>query len=250
MNLLSFCYSGTAKTFSFMSSVSTVMGPAFKDQARIPETPIGDDPLSPTGTGYARSKYMVERVTQHYAAALAAPVRLLRVGQLCGHSALGVWNTTEMWPILIETGLDHLGAMPALSSKAVNWLAVDVCAQSAARVLMAESLPTYAVANLTNPSLVSWMALVDMIAEASGVTFDRVPMAEWVARLEKLAEEERADVPGLKLLGFFQEMAKNDASTDGVVEIVSESVVGAEAIDATTVGKWLASWRKDGFVKS
>jgi thioester reductase-like protein len=250
MNLLSFCYTGTAKTFSFMSSVSTVMGSAFKGQAKITETPIGDDPRSPTNTGYAQSKYVVERVTQHYASALSMPVRLLRVGQLCGHSGLGVWNTTEMWPILIETGLDHLQAMPTLSSKAINWLAVDICAQSAARVLMAPSLPAYTVTNLTNPSLVSWMALVDMVAEASGKAFDRIPMGEWVARLEKLAEEERADVPGLKLLGFFQEMAKNDTGGGSVVEIVSESVVGAEAINTATVDKWLASWRKDGFVKS
>lgn len=39
----------------------------------------------------------VEKVTQHYATALSAPVKLFRVGQLCGHSSLGVWNSTEMY---------------------------------------------------------------------------------------------------------------------------------------------------------
>ncbi|KAL1630111.1 putative NRPS-like protein biosynthetic cluster [Diplodia seriata] len=95
MNLLSFCYTGTQKLFSFMSSVAACMGQAANGQM-IPEAPVQDDPLMALNTGYAQSKFIVEKITHHYAAALSVPVKLFRVGQLCGHSSLGVWNSTEM----------------------------------------------------------------------------------------------------------------------------------------------------------
>ncbi|KAH9907809.1 male sterility protein [Xylariomycetidae sp. FL2044] len=251
MSLLSFCYAGRAKTFSFMSSIATCMGPATKGQTQVLETPIRADPLLATNTGYAQSKFIVERITQHYALALSMPVRLLRVGQLCGHSRLGVWNTSEMWPIMIGTGLEHLQAMPSLppSSTVVNWLPVDVCAATSASILLApeQQQPLYTVSNLTHPQPIDWGRYLDLISDVSMRDFERVSMADWVSRLEKLAEQDQ-EIPGLKLLGFFQEMAKGEGSE--ALEFVCERVEGLEPLNSRLVKGWFEVWRKDGFLKT
>ncbi|RDW87990.1 hypothetical protein BP6252_00022 [Coleophoma cylindrospora] len=247
MNLLSFCLMGRKKTFAFTSSISAIMGPALKGQKAL-EMPVGDDPRSASGTGYAQSKYVVERVTQHYASVTGMPVRLLRVGQLCGHSRLGVWTETEMWPIMIATGLDYMNAMPLFDeSHTVNWLPVDACARAVESIIINDSTERYTVNNLAHPKPIGWSALLDLLAEVSGKTFARIPIAEWVASLETLAEGSSVDVPGIKLLGFFQQMATNVSSEE--LEIVVEKVVGVEPLNAVAVRGWLSRWGKSGFVK-
>ncbi|OJD40614.1 male sterility protein [Diplodia corticola] len=276
MNLLSFCYAGTLKFFSFMSSVAACMGQAANSQL-IPEAPVSNDPMMALNTGYAQSKFIVEKMTYHYATALCVPVKLFRVGQLCGHSSLGVWNSTEMWPIMISTGLKHLRALPSLPSTTVNWLPVDVCASSIASSLFATAAATatttdpstYTVHNLVNPSPISWSAFLSTLAAAtsspssssnpSTLAFGTVSMREWVTMLERAAEQERDEVPGLKLLGFFQDTAagvdlaaksseeKGGKNGEGV-EFVAASVRGARAVDEEMVRLWLDRWRDERFV--
>ena len=248
MDLLSFCLIGRKKTFAFTSSISAVMGPAMRGR-KIQETPVIDDPRSASGTGYAQSKYMIERITQHYASTLDMPVRLLRVGQLCGHSRLGVWNETEMWPIMFATGLDYLNKMPLLqSTHPVNWLPVDACAKAIGSIITNESTERYTVNNLTHPWPITWGTLLDSLAEASGKTFARVGMDEWTASLEKLGEVGESHVPGLRLLGFFQNMAT--ARSIEEVEVLTDSVVGLKPLDVAAVSKWLVRWRESGFLKA
>lgn len=54
-------------------------------------------------------------------------------------------------------------------------------------------------------------------------------------------------MPGLKLLGFFQNMAVESNREES--DVVAESVVGAESLDVADVNKWLLRWRGSGFVK-
>ncbi len=247
MNLMRFCLSGQKKTFAFTSSISTVMGPTMAGKA-IQEAPVSDDVHQPAGIGYAQSKYIVERITQHFSSALAMPVRLLRVGQLCGHSELGVWNESEMWPIMIATGLDYLRGMPALGGTAVNWLPVDKCAEAAAAVVTRDHASLYTVNNLVHPRPIPWAVFLDLLAEASGRDFGRVPMPEWTAMLERLAETgSSTHVPGTKLLGYFQAMAANPDSETS--DVVTATVAGLEPLNAAAVAKWLSRWQESGFVR-
>ncbi|KAH7020739.1 male sterility protein [Microdochium trichocladiopsis] len=242
MNLMSFCLKGTKKKFVFMSSVAAAMGN--ETGTKIPELPLGPDPGNALSTGYAQSKFIVEQITQHYASALKMPVHILRVGQLCGHSKLGVWNHTEMWPIMMMTGLDVLSAMPVLETK-VDWLPVDLCAESIQRaVLTSGDEPMYTVTNLVNPSPIAWDAMLSLLQEASGAEFKRVEMGEWVAQLEARASSDRAqdqDIPALRLLGFFQEMAQGSANGEGVGFEVGKVETGQQ-IDVSMVRKWLDRW--------
>lgn len=82
--------------------------------------------------------------------------------------------------------------------------------------------------------------------------------------LEKAADDDdeegrHGEVPGLKLLGFFQEMAgagleSSDAETKGGgkngegVEFATSSVRGARPVDVEMVRLWLLRWSDEGFV--
>ncbi|EFQ35094.1 male sterility protein [Colletotrichum graminicola] len=246
MNLMSFCLRGAKKKFVFMSSVAAAMGN--QSGTIVPELPLGPDPANALSTGYAQSKFIVEQVTQHYASVLKMPVHILRVGQLCGHSRLGVWNHTEMWPILMMTGLDVLSAMPVLQTK-VDWLPVDICAEAIQKAVFssADESP-YAVTNLVNPAPISWDELLSLLREASGLEFARVEMSEWVSLLETQtspAGPQDHKTPALKLLSFFQEMAKGSGNGEGVVFEASK-VGGGRRIDVHMVGKWLEKWQQAG----
>ncbi|KAK2062081.1 male sterility protein [Colletotrichum caudatum] len=246
MNLMSFCMKGAKKKFVFMSSVAAAMGS--QSGTRVPELPLGPYPENALPTGYAQSKFIVEQVTQHYASVLKMPVHILRVGQLCGHSRLGVWNHTEMWPILMMTGLDVLSALPVLQTK-VDWLPVDVCAEAIREAVFSSADGSlYAVTNLVNPASISWEELLSLLGEASGLKFARVEMREWVSLLEtqtSSAGPRGPKTPALKLLGFFQEMAEGSGNGEGV-EFEAGKVGGGRRIDVHMVGKWLDKWQEAG----
>ncbi|KAF2089388.1 male sterility protein [Saccharata proteae CBS 121410] len=214
---------------------------------QIKEAPVQDDPDMALNTGYAQSKFIVEKISQHWAKAFSMPVSLFRVGQLCGHSSLGVWNNTEMWPIMISTGINYLHAMPDLPSTTVNWLPVDICARSVCSGLLSEAGPGtfYAVHNLVNPSRISWGSFLDMLAQASASQFKRISMKEWVDQLEKLADGGDDSVPGLKLLSFFQDMAGEDGEE---VEFQTNSVEHSGPMTTELLSLYLERWRDEGFM--
>ncbi|KAK8169260.1 male sterility protein [Phyllosticta citrichinensis] len=259
MHLLKFCQTGTQKTFSIMSSVTACMGEAAKGR-KVLEEPVSNDPRVALSTGYGQSKYIMERVTQHYSAALSSPVKLFRVGQLCGHSCLSVWNTSEMWPIMIATGLKHLQAMPELPGTVINWLPVNMCASSISKKMgcskhdavangeVAEQKKLYTVHNLVNPATSSWIEFLDVLAVAAPEThFECVDMTEWVRRLENAAEEASADaIPGLKLLRFFQDM-KQEANGEGV-QFKTASVEAGSKVTVEIVCRWLDQWKSSRFL--
>ncbi|KAK1634205.1 male sterility protein [Colletotrichum phormii] len=249
MHLMSFCLKGPEKTLTFMSSVAAAMGsPA---GTKVPELPLSADPANALPTGYAQSKFIIEQVTQHYASTHNTPVRILRVGQLCGHSRLGAWNHTEMWPTMMMAGLDHLDAMPTLQTR-VDWLPVDFCAEAIARAIIPSAAETsYAVVNLVNPSAISWNELVLKLEEACGRKVQHIGMSEWVSRLEATAESQGLSVkelPALKLLGFFQSMAEGSGNGEGVV-FDAGSVEKGRQIGVDMVKRWLEVWRQRGHLR-
>lgn len=119
MNLMRFAYTGNEKTFAFTSSVATCLGEGSRGRT-VQESPIRNEPGLAMETGYAQSKFIskgfqsaslfdrpigefaddyletVEVVAQSFARETGVPVRMFRVGQLCGHSTLGSWNKDEM----------------------------------------------------------------------------------------------------------------------------------------------------------
>ncbi|KAK5136156.1 hypothetical protein LTR08_003993 [Meristemomyces frigidus] len=252
MNLMRFANTGQRKTFAFSSSVATHLGPAAAG-TEVAEMEMQNVPSLALDTGYAQSKFIVELLTQTLARRAGIPVKLFRIGQLCGHTKSG-WNMTEMFPIMIKTGLEYLNAMPLLDTQGVDWLPVDVCAHSIGSLLTRSARDgpqieetKYGVHNLVNPTVISWNDLLDVLETASGASFERIPMSEWVTRLQSLVES-GSGVPGARLLGFFEDMASADDSTSPhfsttkTQRLVPELAL-ARPVDVALMRSFLIGWR-------
>lgn len=94
VNLINLCLASPyaePAAFFFSSSISCRQG--------APEPTCAEDfspaPSTAAGTGYARSKWVVEKLCQRAAAVSGVPVGVLRIGQMVGDSVTGVWNETE-----------------------------------------------------------------------------------------------------------------------------------------------------------
>jgi len=232
MSLLRFCYSGRTKSLAFTSSISTCMGTG-QISKDIPESPIGSDPSVALSTGYAQSKYIIERISQTACLpeVLNIPIQMLRVGQMCGSTKTGHWNTNEMFPIMFATSAHpQMRAVPVFSKKAIDWIPVDVAAETITQILLPEStskpiglskIGGYEVHNIVNPYPIAWSNLVDMLQNSSLVSklgrdrLEEVSMAEWVRRLNVIADSDADtnDICGLRLLGFFEDMVGDNSES-------------------------------------
>jgi thioester reductase-like protein/acyl carrier protein len=269
VSLLRFCYAGRPKRLAFTSSTSTCMGPGHISR-HVSEAPIGPDPSIALSTGYAQSKYIIERITQTASLpqGLNIPVKLLRVGQLCGSTKTGKWNTNEMFPIMFVTSAHEkvraIPVMPIFPGKLVDWIPVDVAAEAISEVLFPDPGSTnshvggYDVHNIVNPVSIPWPMLVEMIQSSSmvsgGKPLEEVSMTEWVQRLEILADEgaDANDIPGLKLLAFWENMAKDKSESKifetGKTRELSRSLSSLEGFRKEWLEGNLRAWREEGFL--
>lgn len=228
--LLGFCVHGRTKRFAFVSSIAACMGA--KAPISISEMVAAEsDALNALRTGYAQSKFIVERMCQDAYDHLKLPVMVLRLGQMYGHSGTGVWNTQEMFPIMIASSL-QIGALPSFppSTQIVDWIPVDVAAATMHDIVTAFSstlladpndkgtnVPTF---NIVNPNPITWSNYLDKLLlalEEAGYPVQglkTVSMVEWTDRLRQAGELENpkddgrpSPIPGLKLFHFFEEMA-------------------------------------------
>ena len=265
MSLLRFCHAGRPKSLAFTSSVSTCMG-AGQICPVIAEAPIGSDPSVSFSTGYAQSKYIIERITQTASSSsgLNIPTHLLRVGQMCGSTKTGHWNSDEMFPIMFATSAHpKIHALPVFPRKSVDWIPVDVVAETITQLLLPaepkRDFEGYEVHNIVNPKSIAWSRLLEMVQGSSLVSgrgkLEEVSMVEWVRRLNVLADSgaEPDEVPGLRLLAFWEDMvgdvgeSKVFATEKGVEGSVAMSELGAFC------GEWLEGnlkvWRESWFLK-
>ncbi|KAK5679509.1 hypothetical protein LTS10_008330 [Elasticomyces elasticus] len=258
MHLLRFATMVRQKTFSFCSSVATHLGAGAAGQM-VPEDEAPDNMTLALDTGYAQSKLITERILQVYARHTRLPAKVFRIGQLVGHSTYGAWNSSEMFPIMLVTGLKYLKAMPLLEGELVDWLPVDICAQSIVSLLtqtkdspLASDDAKSEVYNLVNPNEIPWTQFLDILEEASGVHFTRVSMAEWVSKLQSASSCDD-QIPGAKLIGFFEDMAKEsmaarpEFSTLRTAQEVPVLAATSE-MNVTLLRVYLERWRSQDFL--
>jgi thioester reductase-like protein len=209
----------------------------------------------------------VERVTQQANRILGIDIKLLRVGQLCGSTITGNWNTSEMWPIMFATSVHpEINALPLFSGKMVDWVPVNVAASTITEILLHRE-NGYSVHNIVNPHPIKWEELMEML-QSSSLTgkekskLEGVDMKEWVHRLKMLSDSAESDpmispltVPGLKLLHFFENMCNEEEGH--VVSKLFETEKTREVSRALREcgamrGEWIEMnvqrWREGGFV--
>ncbi|GAA5849618.1 hypothetical protein JCM9279_007290 [Rhodotorula babjevae] len=260
-NLIQLCLSSRRlAAFYFASSVSAVA--AYSGASAVPEA-VTDDPQSAQGMGYARSKWVTEKLCQ--IASETTPVRavVLRVGQMVGSTVDGRWNETEAVSLMIKTG-DTLHALPELQ-ETPSWLPVDCAASTIWDLVVAEppSKRTSQCWHVLQPRLVPFSNILDSLA-ATGMTFERVAPAEWVERLCKGPQDPVAN-PAIKLLGFFeakyasQSAPSTDAPADAAAPprrsldctrtlATSASLRDAPVVGQELVARYVEAWRKSGFL--
>lgn len=176
-----------------------------------------------------------------------------------------------------------LGAVPEFPGKMVDWIPVDVAGQSIVEILTHLQYLTsspdeaelgYTVHNIVNPHRVPWSDIVTMLHDSSIISGGKkmrvVSMVEWVGLLNRAADDGMSadELPALRLLGFFQDMAaiasknKKKSSNESMDEGAEESIVfetaGSQKISPALAAcegyhaEWLAAsvrkWKEDGII--
>lgn len=197
-HLLSLAHS-TPHPPSFLFASSTASVAAFPPPIR--ESP-SSHPAAATPLGYARSKWVAERIC---ARATSPRVAILRIGQLAGDTAHGAWNASEAWPILLAASR-RASAVPRLRGVALDWLPVDVAARGTLELLFAapagREVEVYHVLNDAAPAT-AWAQMVEWVGEMTAGAVGAVEADVWFKMAEGQAEAG-------KLVGMWREAFGGD----------------------------------------
>ncbi|KAI2464875.1 NAD(P)-binding protein [Annulohypoxylon bovei var. microspora] len=224
----------------FVSSISAAMGA----ETQVPEQVLGDPKELVLKQGYARSKYVGERLLDSYVRATGRRAAVLRVGQVAGPVELGgTWNKWEWFPSLVRSSkfLDKLPRTLGTSSR-VEWVPVDELARIILEVVedvgdhedeeaikgsggthngtangthvngKGKGTKGAKVYNLVNPSPVTFADLLPALRE-KGIAKEETSFEEWIDALEHSSHDKAArktsveDNPALKLLDFYKSLA-------------------------------------------
>ena len=155
-----------------------------------------------SGTGYAASKLVGEKIVEASIANTGANASIMRIGQLVGDTKVGWWNDTEIFPLVIRSAVT-MGVLPELEGVRGVWLPVDVCAAGIVEIegmdASSQQQPEPAetngqkqqqgrlVHNITSPHVFSWTDDLLPALQKLGLQFDNVSMEEWLRRLRQLA---------------------------------------------------------------
>lgn len=269
VNLLNFCLSSNRTSpprFYFSSSIATRQAGPNPSEAQEGEEQVCGETFSESietaiNTGYARSKWVVEKICQHVqGTSHRGRVIVLRIGQLVGDSVHGVWNETESWPMMFKS-VETLKALPELG-ESLYWLPVDVAGQAVVEIVMSAAHNDLPVYHILNPQKTSWVSILEGLT-ASGLEFKTVSKLEWLRLLESSlrdAEETGLQVnglgsmnPAIKLLPFFRTRFSTSVPpmvfvTTGT-QTVSPSIQDATCIRKGSVQKWVSAWKRSGFIQ-
>ncbi|KAF2086300.1 putative NRPS-like enzyme [Saccharata proteae CBS 121410] len=205
-NLINLCLSTkspTPATFNFCSSISTVMGTP-TTTTTVPTTITESLPARLSHAqkmGYAQSKLVAEHICMCAVASTNIPARVLRIGQVIGDTRHGIWNTTEAIPLMLQSAVTSVGALPTLDED-LRWLPVDVVAATTAEIALNKEAPGR-IYNIVNPETLHWTEHLLPALRTAGMRFEEVPVGEWLRRL-KGSERDPERNPPIKLVGFFE----------------------------------------------
>jgi len=218
--------------FIFCSSVASVASYSRTNHhGGVPESILSSPSVS-GGIGYSRSKWVAENIClsahRDRAAKLRNHISVIRVGQLSGDMAHGVWNKSEAYPLMLGSAR-ATGVLPDLQNERLAWLAVDRAAEAFIQCALNEHdgpEPAAeksdddgpAVYHVLNPEVsTTWTDLLRWLKKRED--FDVVSAAEWLAKLEGLQKnEETKDHPSLRLLGFWRNAYGGQEGGDGAQE--------------------------------
>lgn len=186
-------------------------------------------------------------------------IKLLRVGQLCGHTRTGYWNTDEMWPIMFASSAHPaISAIPDFRGKVVDWVPVDIAAGTVRDILLSNQNDIYSVHNVVNPSPIAWSELVGMLQKGNlgPNEMNVVSMKEWVERLTSQVEAGTSpdEISALRLLPFFEDMALEEEEEKKIFETektrgISKSLRECGGFSQLWLDGNVKVWKETGFLR-
>jgi hypothetical protein len=182
-----------------------------------------------------------------------------------------------MWPILFVTSANiEMNALPRFEGKSVDWIPVDIAASTISEILLApKPKPTsmskgeggeYNVHNITNPHPIPFSSLLTMLQPLLSSSnhphpLEIIDMKAWVARLNSLVDRgmDPVEVPGLRLLQFFENMAAEEGEGDVEGKVLLFETEKTRGVSASLrdcgafCGEWIEGnvkvWREGGFLR-
>ncbi|KAG2233404.1 hypothetical protein INT48_007434 [Thamnidium elegans] len=231
----------------FISSVSASAG---YGNDTVPEEPLRLDSHVAMPLGYAQSKFVIETLFNYLMTEKKFPCYVERVGQVCGDSENGVWNTSEQYPLMLVGGGSRMRKMPDLDIM-VDWIPVDYAAASITDIMLKTAYfsanKDQSVYHIVNPGLVKWRDVLESIKK-TGMRFEIVSPLEW---LDALAKD--GNNPAFKLVGFYQESffqsLKMPVWETYKTSAVTSMIDKAPVIDFRLFSKSFDRWQSMGFYK-
>ncbi|KAF8215633.1 hypothetical protein K438DRAFT_1799007 [Mycena galopus ATCC 62051] len=230
--------------FLFTSSIGSAIG---WDQklGPFPEE-LQLDANVAVGNGYGESKYVSERIL----AASGLDATSFRIGQLCGSTTNGAWATSDWVPVMVKSSI-ALGNFPSDPSGAVAWLPPAAVSHTIIDAALITESPPFAV-NLVHPRSVPWDFVIS--AMASKTHLPLIPFADWVQQLQDRSAQATADdianIPGIKLLGFFNAILSKAGTEFSTLkaQALSESMKSLNSLKKDDVKQWMNYWREKKFI--
>ncbi|KAE8144399.1 hypothetical protein BDV25DRAFT_134707 [Aspergillus avenaceus] len=247
-NLLNLCLKAhrpTPASFNFCSSISSVVN---SEHPSIPEA-LPAKLSSAQNMGYAQSKLVAEHLCINAATQAGVCARVLRIGQVIGDSAHGIWNPTEAIPLMLQSAVT-IGALPALNESPL-WLPVDIVAGTVIDIsLSSTAVPeSDLVFNIVSPHPFHWTADFLPYVRSAGLEFEELDQRAWIRKLRASNPDPVANPP-IKLVDFFAGKYDTDVprrsfdwSTDRA-RCVSSTLAGARPLDERLVGKMIGYFRE------
>lgn len=155
--------------------------------------------------GYSLSKLAAEHILYALQPTGGFPLRILRIGQICGDTITGTWTSDDMIPMLLAS-LPYTGAI-VKDRPDVCWIPSDICAETIRDLVAADHQGSgdrpVQVHNLVNPVSTPWHDVFEQVAAFIGCPSPRmVSLAEYVSILEGMSSESRTSIN--RLLPYFE----------------------------------------------
>lgn len=213
--LLKFAKS-TSKRFHFISSIASANSGV---QSVVKEEKLKDSAKLAIDNGYGQSKYVAEHMcyavrdlwSQYSETCLSifiytlyvldVPIRVYRCGQLSGDTIHGIWNRSEMLPMMICVS-EAMGIMPRCD-QIINWLPVNETAACIVDLVINSTRQKTSDANyiyhLMNSDSIDWQTFLNHLHDA-GLQFSVVDKDYWLQRLK----ESQVNHPAMMLYDFYE----------------------------------------------
>ncbi|CAF3510938.1 unnamed protein product [Rotaria sp. Silwood1] len=245
-NLLKLANSNNMQ-FHFISSISSASSGLL---SYVKEEPLPRKPEIALPQGYGQSKYAGEHLCWAAMNLWNVPVNIYRVGQVSGDTENGVWNTTEMAPMMIYAGAGQLKKMPNIGQD-INWIPVDICSAALVDLALKSSFDIsistdQRVYHLLNPHVITYEDYLNFLREA-GLHFDTVSSKEFI---DAIITTKDLTNPLIKLSSFFEQIfSKKDTLKVSKYETLKtvercEILKNCPSIESNLIKLYLNYWKK------